>query len=104
MIEINPVRKTLLSSLVVKMTYFYFDPTTNDWDSSDKPPTDPTNSEYILPDFVRLTFDIEGKISNITVPMPAATVGSATTGNTTTTTTGAAASGNSTSSSPVPIY
>jgi hypothetical protein len=69
-IEINPVRVTLLSALVVKLTYVYFDSNALTWDTSDSPPKDPTTGSYVLPDYVQLTFDLNGKLSTMSVAIP----------------------------------
>jgi hypothetical protein len=74
-IEINPVRVTLLSALVVKMTYVYYDPNSSTWDTSDNAPKDPTSGSYVLPDYVQLVFDLNGKLSTMSVAIPAAQSG-----------------------------
>jgi len=71
-IEINAVRRTLLSPLVVRMTYMNYDAQGLKWNYSDTPPKDPTSGSYILPDFIQLTFDLNGKLSTMNVPIPPA--------------------------------
>jgi hypothetical protein len=71
-IEINAVRRTMLSPLVVKMTYVYYDAQSLTWDTSDSPPKDPSTGSYVVPDYIRLFFDLNGKTSNMDIPIPAA--------------------------------
>jgi len=71
-IEINAVRRTLLSPLVVKMTYVYYDAQSLTWDTSDSPPKDPSTGSYVIPDYIRLFFDLNGKTSQMDIPIPAA--------------------------------
>jgi len=71
-IELNAVRRTLLSPLVVRMTYLYYDATGLKWDYSESPPKDPTTGSFILPDYIQLTFDLNGKLSTMNVAIPPA--------------------------------
>jgi hypothetical protein len=70
--EINAVRRTMLSPVVTGMTYFYYDPNQQSWQNSDTPPKNPLTGNYVLPDYIRLTFNLDGKISNMTVTIPPA--------------------------------
>jgi prepilin-type N-terminal cleavage/methylation domain-containing protein len=81
-ISTSPVLRTMLSPLVTKMEYVYYDPNSQTWNTSDEAPLAPTDATqttsststtgntYVLPDYILLTFDLNGKIEKISIPVP----------------------------------
>jgi prepilin-type N-terminal cleavage/methylation domain-containing protein len=62
-------QRTLLSPLVTKVTYVYYDTENSDWVETDSPSsTSGTNPP--VPNFIRLTFKINGKEEVATVSLP----------------------------------
>jgi prepilin-type N-terminal cleavage/methylation domain-containing protein len=72
LIDPSAMQRTLLSPLVTKMGFEYYDPSTMQWSEADTPPTD-ANGNQLLPTFIRLTFKINGKEEVMTVNLPTST-------------------------------
>lgn len=67
----DAVQRTILSPLVTKMEFVFYDPTTSQWSTADIPPTD-SSGNTLLPTYIRLTFKINGKEEVMDVNLPAA--------------------------------
>jgi hypothetical protein len=70
--DASAVQRTILSPLVTKMAFVYYDSTTSSWTESTTPIKDPTGNQ-LLPNFIRLTFRINGKDEPISVNIPPGT-------------------------------
>jgi hypothetical protein len=68
----SALQRTMLSPLVTKVEFNYYDPSTEQWSVSDTPVTD-VNGNQLLPTFIRLTFTINGKEEPMIVNIPAST-------------------------------
>ncbi len=70
LIDPNALQRTMLSPLVTKLEFVYYDATSTQWTSSDTPQKDPTTGAQLLPNFIRLTFRINNKDETMTVNLP----------------------------------
>ncbi len=64
------LQRTVLSSLVTKMAYHYYDSLSNTWSETDTPLKDPTTGTYNLPEYIELTFNMEGKSETMSISIP----------------------------------
>jgi prepilin-type N-terminal cleavage/methylation domain-containing protein len=71
LLDPNALQRTVLSPLVTKMEFVFYDPTTSQWSTADIPPTD-SSGNTLLPTYIRLTFKINGKEEVMDVNLPAA--------------------------------
>jgi len=71
LLDPNALQRTILSPLVTKMEFVFYDPTTSQWSTADTPPTD-SSGNTLLPTYIRLTFKINGKEEVMDVNLPAA--------------------------------
>jgi len=70
LIDPTALQRTIISPLVTKLDFVYYDATSEEWTTSDTPQTDPTSGAQLLPNFLRLTFKINGKEEIMTVNLP----------------------------------
>ncbi len=70
--DLNDLRRTQLSTLVKEIHYIYWDERFEKWEAEEKPKEGEGNDQYILPRFVKLTFEYEGetKERTLTIPVP----------------------------------
>jgi len=70
--DLNDLRRTVISSLVTKVQYIYWDERFEKWEEEDEPMDADGNDQYILPRFLKLTFKYEDEIQErtLTIPVP----------------------------------
>ena len=70
--DINDLHRTLISPLVKKITYIYWDERFETWEEEDSPQKDEGEDQYVLPRFIKLFFEYEGetKERTLTIPIP----------------------------------
>lgn len=68
--DIDDLKRTPLSDLVTKVEYTYWDEDSEKWEIEDEP-REGEDEEFILPRFLKLTFEYEGqeKYRTITIPV-----------------------------------
>lgn len=70
--DINDLRRTLISPLVTAITYIYWDERFEQWEEEDRPLEDDETDEFMLPRFIKLTFEYEEVSAErmLTIPVP----------------------------------
>jgi prepilin-type N-terminal cleavage/methylation domain-containing protein len=70
--DLRDMRRTPLSDLVTKIEYIYWDERFERWETEEEPLEGEGDEEFILPRFLKLTFEYEGveKERTITLPVP----------------------------------
>lgn len=70
--DLRDMRRTPLSDLVTKIEYIYWDERFERWETEEEPLEGEGDEEFILPRFIKLTFEYEGveKERTITLPVP----------------------------------
>lgn len=70
--DINDLRRTVISPLVTKIQYVYWDESFEKWETEDQPMEGDGADQYILPRFIKLTFEYEGETQErtFTIPVP----------------------------------
>ncbi len=70
--NLNDLNRTLISPLVTKITYIYWDERFEAWEEEEQPMEGDGQDQYILPRFVKLLFEYEGvtKERILTIPVP----------------------------------
>lgn len=70
--DINDLRRTLISPLVKKITYIYWDERSETWEEEDEPEEGDGADQYILPRFIKLFFEYEDETKEriLTIPVP----------------------------------
>jgi len=70
--DLNDLRRTAISSLVTKIHYIYWDERFEKWEEEDKPMEADGNDQFILPRFLKLTFEYENETQErtLTIPVP----------------------------------
>jgi hypothetical protein len=70
--DINDLRRTLISPLVNKITYIYWDERFESWEEEDNLQKDNGVDQYIMPRFIKLFFEYEGETKEriLTIPVP----------------------------------
>jgi len=74
--DINDLRRTPISDLVTKVEYIYWDESFEKWETETEPKEDEGDEQFILPRFLKLTFEYEGetKERTLTIPVPSRSV------------------------------
>lgn len=74
--DINDLRRTPISDLVKKIEYIYWNESFERWDEEDRPKKGKGGEEFLLPRFLRLTFEYEGveKTRALQLPVPSMSV------------------------------
>ncbi|MBT65124.1 MAG: hypothetical protein CML13_18155 [Puniceicoccaceae bacterium] len=74
--DISDLRRTPLSDLITKVEYVYWDESFEKWETETEPQEGDGEEQFILPRFLKLTFDYEGetKERSITIPVPSRSV------------------------------
>ncbi|NBB79618.1 MAG: prepilin-type N-terminal cleavage/methylation domain-containing protein [Verrucomicrobia bacterium] len=70
--DIRDLRRTPISDLVTKVEYIYWDERFESWETEEEPLEGEGNDQFILPRFLKLTFEYEGveKERTISIPVP----------------------------------
>lgn len=70
--DINDLRRTLISPLVKKITYIYWDERFEAWEEKERPQESDEDDQYNLPRFIKLVFEYEGETQEriLTIPVP----------------------------------
>jgi hypothetical protein len=70
--DINDLRRTTISSLVTDIHYIYWDESFEKWEQENEPIKDDGDDQYLLPHFIKLTFEYEGvtQMRTVTIPVP----------------------------------
>ena len=70
--DISDLRRTPLSDLVTKVEYIYWDEGFEKWETETEPKEGEGEEQFILPRFLKLTFEYEGetKERTLTIPVP----------------------------------
>lgn len=74
--DISDLRRTPLSDLITKVEYVYWDESFEKWETETEPQEGDGEEQFILPRFLKLTFEYEGetKERSITIPVPSRSV------------------------------
>ena len=69
--DLDDLRRTLISNLITKMEYIYWDERFEKWETETEPQEGEGDNQFILPRFLKLTFEYEGVIKerNLTIPV-----------------------------------
>jgi hypothetical protein len=70
--NIDDLRRTLISPLVTDIKYIYWDESFEKWEEEDRPLEGDGADQYILPRFIKLTFEYAGETQerSFTIPVP----------------------------------
>jgi len=70
--DIRDLRRTPISDLVTRVEYIYWDERWERWETEEQPLEGEGDDQFILPRFLKLTFEYEGveKEPTITLPVP----------------------------------
>lgn len=70
--DIRDLRRTTISTLVTDIQYVYWDEDFEKWETEDEPMEGDGVDQYILPRFIKLTFEYEGETQErtFTIPVP----------------------------------
>ena len=68
--HINDLRRTVISSLVTKIQYIYWDESFEKWETTDEPMEGDGDDQYLLPRFLILIFEYEGDTQKRTLMIP----------------------------------
>ena len=69
--DLDDLRRTPISNLITKMEYIYWDERFEKWETETEPQEGEGDNQFILPRFLKLTFEYEGVIKerNLTIPV-----------------------------------
>jgi prepilin-type N-terminal cleavage/methylation domain-containing protein len=68
--DLNDLRRTPLSDLVTKVEYIYWDERFERWETEEEPLEGDGSDQFILPRFLKLTFEYEGVVKERTITLP----------------------------------
>lgn len=70
--DINDLRRTPISDLITQVEYIYWDQDFEKWETETEPKEGEGDEQFILPRFLRLTFEYqdETKVRTLTIPVP----------------------------------
>jgi hypothetical protein len=68
--DLDDLRRTPLSDLVIKVEYVYWDERFEKWESETEPKEGEGDDQFILPRFIKLTFEYEGVTKERTLTIP----------------------------------
>ena len=70
--DINDLRRTLISELITAIEYVYWDDSFEKWETETEPKEGEGDEQFILPRFLKLTFEYEGETTErtLTIPVP----------------------------------
>ena len=70
--DINDLRRTVISPMVTKIQYIYWDERFETWEEEDEPMEADGNDQYLLPRFLKLTFEYKDETQErtLTIPVP----------------------------------
>lgn len=70
--DINDLRRTPISDLITQVEYIYWDERFEKWETETEPKEGEGDEQFILPRFLKLTFEYQGetKVRTLTIPVP----------------------------------
>lgn len=70
--DINDLRRTPISDLITQVEYIYWDEDFESWETETEPKEGEGEEQFILPRFLKLTFEYQGeiKVRTLTIPVP----------------------------------
>jgi len=70
--DINDLRRTPISDLITQVEYIYWDERFENWEAETEPKEGEGDEQFILPRFLKLTFEYQGetKVRTLTIPVP----------------------------------
>ena len=70
--DLKDLRRTPISDLITKIEYIYWDDRFENWETETEPKEGEGEEQFILPRFLKLTFEYEGvtKERTLTIPVP----------------------------------
>lgn len=67
--DIDDVRRTGVSPFVTKLSYCYYDEESEQWSVYEEPQED-QDSQFILPDFIKLQFEYDNEVREVPIYLP----------------------------------
>ena len=68
--DLDDLRRTPISNLITKMEYVYWDERFEKWETESEPKEGEDDDQFILPRFLKLTFEYEGVIKERSLTIP----------------------------------
>ena len=68
--DLDDLRRTPISNLITKMEYVYWDERFEKWETETEPKEGEDDNQFILPRFLKLTFEYEGVIEERSLTIP----------------------------------
>lgn len=68
--DLDDLRRTKISNLITKMEYVYWDERFEKWETESEPKESVDDDQFILPRFLKLTFEYEGVIKERSLTIP----------------------------------
>ena len=68
--DLDDLRRTPISNLITKMEYVYWDERFEKWETDSEPKEGVDDDQFILPRFLKLTFEYEGVIKERSLTIP----------------------------------
>lgn len=68
--DLSDMRRTPLSDLVTQMEFIYWDERFERWETEEEPLEGEGDDQFLLPRFIKLTFEYEGVEKERTIPLP----------------------------------
>ena len=68
--DLDDLRRTPISNLITKVEYVYWDERFEKWETETEPQEDEDDDQFILPRFLKLTFEYEGIIKERSLTIP----------------------------------
>ena len=68
--DLDDLRRTPISNLITKMEYVYWDERFEKWETETEPKEGEGDDQFILPRFLKLTFEYEGVIKERSITIP----------------------------------
>jgi type II secretory pathway pseudopilin PulG len=70
--DVNDLRRSPISDLITQVEYIYWDEDFESWETETEPKEGEGEEQFILPRFLKLTFEYQGeiKVRTLTIPVP----------------------------------
>ena len=68
--DLDDLRRTPISNLITKVEYVYWDERFEKWETETEPKEGEGDDQFILPRFLKLTFEYEGVIKERSLTIP----------------------------------
>lgn len=70
--DINDLHRSPISELITQVEYIYWDERFEKWETEDEPKEGEGDEQFLLPRFLKLTFEYQGetKVRTLTIPVP----------------------------------